>query len=159
MVDVARYFLTFLQDESCGKCVPCRLGIGRMLEIVTDITEGRGRAEQLELMAELGETMAEASLCALGKTAPNPVVSTLRYFRDEYEKHINDKQCPAGVCRELIQYSIDPEACTGCGACLKACPHGAITGETKKPHSIDQDVCTKCGICKDVCKFEAVRIC
>jgi NADH-quinone oxidoreductase subunit F len=159
MVDVAKYFLTFLQDESCGKCVPCRLGIGRMLEIVTDITEGRGRAEQLELMAELGETMAEASLCALGKTAPNPVVSTLRYFRDEYEKHINDKQCPAGVCRELIQYSIDPEACTGCGACLKACPHGAITGETKKPHSIDQDVCTKCGICKDVCKFEAVRIC
>ncbi len=159
MVDVAKYFLTFLQDESCGKCVPCRLGISRLLEIVTDITEGRGQTEQLELLEELSETIAETSLCALGKTAPNPVLSTLRYFRQEYDTHIHDKNCPAGVCRELIQYSIDSDNCTGCDACLKACPNNAITGETKKPHSINEDVCTKCGICKDVCKFEAVSVC
>jgi NADH-quinone oxidoreductase subunit F len=159
MVDVAKYFLAFLLDESCGKCVPCRLGISRMLEIVTDITEGRGRAEQLELLAELSETIKETSLCALGKTAPNPVLSTLRYFRSEYEAHIHDKLCPAGVCRALIKYSIDPDTCTGCGACLKACPHGAIAGQPKMPHQINQDLCSKCGICRDVCKFEAISVC
>jgi NADH:ubiquinone oxidoreductase subunit F (NADH-binding)/(2Fe-2S) ferredoxin/NAD-dependent dihydropyrimidine dehydrogenase PreA subunit len=159
MVDVAKYFLSFLQDESCGKCVPCRLGLERMLEILTDITEGRGRPEQLELLEDLGETMAETSLCALGKTAANPVLSTLRYFRKEYEAHINDQSCPAGVCRALIRYEIDPEVCTGCGACLKACPHKAVSGITKQPHTIDQDACAKCGICKDVCKFNAISVC
>ena len=158
MVDVAKYFLKFLQDESCGKCVPCRLGIDRMLEIVTDITEGRGGDEDLATLKDLGETMAETSLCALGKTAANPALSTIRYFRQEYEAHINEKCCPAGVCRELIQYSIDPEKCTGCGACLKACPHGAITGDKKGPHAIDANSCTKCGICRDQCNFDAVEV-
>jgi NADH-quinone oxidoreductase subunit F len=159
MVDVAKYFLTFLQDESCGKCVPCKLGISRLLEILTDITEGRGQPEQMELLEELAETIAETSLCALGKTAPNPVRSTIRYFREEYDAHISEKYCPAGVCRALIQYSIDSDNCTGCGACLKACPHGTITGEPKKLHTINQDTCAKCGICKEVCKFEAIGVC
>lgn len=158
MVDVAKYFLKFLQDESCGKCVPCRVGVDRMLEIVTDITEGRGSREQIDLLEDLAETVAQASLCALGKTAPNPVLSTLRYFRDEYKAHIDEKRCPAGVCRELIQYRIDSEKCTGCGVCLRACPHKAIKGEKKKPHAIDPEVCVKCGICHDDCKFEAVKI-
>ena len=158
MVDVARYFLAFLQDESCGKCVPCRVGLDRMLEIVTDITEGRGTEKQLALLEDVAETVQIASLCALGKTAPNPVLSTLRYFRSEYEAHINAKRCPAGVCRALITYSIDPEKCTGCGACLRACPHDAIDGNKKEPHVIDQDICQKCGICRDECKFEAVVV-
>ena len=158
MVDVAKYFLNFLQDESCGKCVPCRLGVDRMLEIVTQITEGRGRPEHLDLLQELGETVAEASLCALGKTAPNPLLSTLRYFRDEYEAHINERRCPAGVCRALIRYVIDADKCTGCLACQRACPHDAITGAKQEPHSIDPVLCNKCGICHDTCKFEAVTV-
>jgi NADH:ubiquinone oxidoreductase subunit F (NADH-binding)/(2Fe-2S) ferredoxin/Pyruvate/2-oxoacid:ferredoxin oxidoreductase delta subunit len=158
MVDVAKYFLAFLLDESCGKCAPCRLGIDRMLEIVTDISEGRGRPEQIPLLEELAETVRETSLCALGKTAPNPVISTLRYFRDEYLAHITEKRCPAGVCRELIEYVIDEEKCTGCGVCMRACPYGAINGIKKEPHVIDPQACKRCGICAEGCTFEAVTV-
>ena len=158
MVDVAKYFLNFLLDESCGKCVPCRLGIDRMLEIVTDITEGRGRPEQIDLLKELAETVANTSLCGLGKTAPNPVLSTLKYFYKEYEAHINNKCCPAGVCQALIRYEIDEEQCKGCGICLDACPHGSIKGEKKKVHTIDQDSCQKCGICIEECKLDAINV-
>jgi NADH:ubiquinone oxidoreductase subunit F (NADH-binding)/(2Fe-2S) ferredoxin/Pyruvate/2-oxoacid:ferredoxin oxidoreductase delta subunit len=158
MVDVAKYFLTFLQDESCGKCVPCRLGIDRMLEIVTDITEGRGHAEQISLLEELGYTLGETALCGLGKTAANPVLSTLRYFREEYEAHIDRKQCPAGVCQALITYGIDSEKCTGCGVCKDACPHEAIMGKKKQAHTIDLHLCQKCGICSSDCKFDAIQV-
>jgi NADH-quinone oxidoreductase subunit F len=158
MVDVAKYFLTFLQDESCGKCVPCRLGVDRMLEIITEITEGRGRPEHLALLEELGETVSQTALCGLGKTAPNPVLTTLRHFRSEYEAHINEKQCPAGVCKALIHYRIDPERCTGCGVCLQGCAPKAITGAKKQAHVIDDKLCQKCGICRSECKFDAVRV-
>jgi len=158
MVDVAKYFLTFLQDESCGMCVPCRLGIDRMLEIITDITEGRGTMEQIDLLEDLADTVTQTSLCGLGKTAANPVLSTLRYFREEYEAHINDKKCPAGVCKALIEYSIDPEKCTGCGRCKQACIHDAISGEKKEPHVISPELCQKCGICLSECKHEAIQV-
>jgi len=158
MVDVAKYFLTFLQDESCGKCMPCRLGIDRMLEIVTDITEGRGKLEQIDLLEDLANTVSETSLCALGKTAANPVLSTLRYFREEYDTHISQQKCPAGVCQALITYRIDPDICTGCGICKRECPHGAIRGEKKQAHEIDLELCQKCGICKCECSFEAIQV-
>jgi NADH-quinone oxidoreductase subunit F len=156
MVDVARYFLNFLKEESCGKCVPCREGIRAMLKILTRITEGEGEEGDIELLQELSEVVAETSLCALGGTAPNPVLTTIKYFRDEYEAHIKEKRCPAGVCPALIQYSIDTERCTGCGACVKVCPQEAISGQRKQPHSLDQAKCIKCGACLEVCKFEAV---
>jgi len=158
MVDVAKYFLNFLQDESCGKCIPCRLGIDRMLEIITDITEGRGKLEQLDLLEELAETVSETALCGLGKTAPNPVLTTLRYFRQEYEAHINERRCPSGVCKALITYWIDPDKCTGCGVCLRGCVHGAITGEKNQQHVIDVHLCQKCGICLSECKFDAIQV-
>jgi len=158
MVDVAKYFLQFLIDESCGKCVPCRIGLSRMLEIINDITKGTGTEEQLALLEETAETVSLTSLCALGKTASNPVLSTLKYFRDEYEAHIKEKRCPAGVCRDLITYSIDEKKCTGCGVCLKACPHSAISGEKKKVHVIEDAKCEKCGICKEKCKFDAISV-
>jgi NADH:ubiquinone oxidoreductase subunit F (NADH-binding)/(2Fe-2S) ferredoxin/Pyruvate/2-oxoacid:ferredoxin oxidoreductase delta subunit len=158
MVDVAKYFLTFLQDESCGKCVPCRLGIDRMLEIITDITEGRGTMEQLDLLEELADTITQTSLCGLGKTAPNPVLSTLHYFRNEYEAHINQKKCPAGVCKSLITYWIYPDQCNGCGVCLRACVYGAISGSKKQVHVIDTQLCQRCGICRSECKFDAIKI-
>jgi NADH-quinone oxidoreductase subunit F len=158
MVDVAKYFLTFLQDESCGKCVPCRLGVDRMLEIITDITEGRGRPEQLDLLEDLADTVSQTALCGLGKTAPNPVLSTLRYFRAEYEAHIKEKKCSAGVCKALITYSIDPDKCNGCGVCVRACAYEAIRGKKKQVHVIDPQLCQKCGICRSECKFDAIRV-
>jgi len=158
MVDVAKYFLTFLQDESCGKCVPCRLGIDRMLEIITDITEGRGTPQQLDLLQDLAETVSQTALCGLGKTAPNPVLTTMRYFRAEYEAHVMDRRCPAGVCKGLITYSIDPGKCNGCGVCLRSCAQHAISGKKKQPHVIDASLCQKCGICRSECKFDAVVV-
>ncbi len=158
MVDVARYFIEFLTEESCGKCTPCREGTRQMLKILTNITEGRGKSGDIELLEELSEMQVEAALCALGKSAPNSFLSTLRYFRDEYEAHINDKKCPALSCKALIEYYIDPEKCRGCGSCLRKCPADAIIGGKKLIHIVDQDKCTKCGTCFDVCpdKFGAV---
>ncbi len=158
MVDVARYFLDFLRSESCGKCTTCREGIAAMHDIVADICAGEGRPEQIELLKEIAEAVKDASLCALGGTAPNPVLSTLKYFPDEYKAHIEDKKCPAGVCRALIRYRIDPEKCKGCLLCTKACPEQAIQGEQKEPQTIDEEKCIKCGVCRESCKFEAVIV-
>lgn len=158
MVDIARYFLEFLKEESCGKCVPCREGVVRMYEILADICAGKGKESDIELLKELSAVIKKAALCGLGNTAPNPVLSTIRYFRDEYEAHIKDKKCPAGVCKELITFTINAETCTGCMLCAKNCPTDAITGERKKPHILDQAKCVKCGVCFDSCKFDAVKI-
>jgi NADH:ubiquinone oxidoreductase subunit F (NADH-binding)/ferredoxin len=158
MVDIARYFLNFLKDESCGKCTPCREGIRQMLEILDRICSGGGKEGDIELLKEISVLVGDASLCALGTTAPNPVLSTIEYFRDEYEAHIKEKKCPGGVCRELIEYYIDADKCTGCGVCKKKCPQNAITGEKKKPHVIDREKCIQCGICRDACKFDAVGL-
>jgi NADH:ubiquinone oxidoreductase subunit F (NADH-binding)/(2Fe-2S) ferredoxin/Pyruvate/2-oxoacid:ferredoxin oxidoreductase delta subunit len=151
MVDIAHYFLNFTQEESCGKCVPCRLGTRQLVEILTRITQGKGEEEDLKTLESLSKTIKNTSLCGLGQTAPNPVLTTLRYFRDEYEAHIRDKACPALVCKDLIVYYIEPEKCVGCLLCLKNCPVEAISGERKKVHIIDQDLCIKCGACFDVC--------
>lgn len=156
MVDVAKYFLGFLQDESCGKCLTCREGIERMLEIVTDITEGKGKMSDIDLLRELGSVVKDASMCQLGQTAPNPLLSTLRYFEDEYIAHIEEKKCPAGVCRALLSYKIIVDECTGCGACARVCPEVAIAGEKKQPHIIHQELCIKCGLCFETCKFNAI---
>jgi len=156
MVDVARYFIEFLKGESCGKCVPCREGLNRMSEVLNKITQGKGKREDLDILEDLAGILSGGALCALGRTAANPVLSTLHYFRDEYIAHIDEKRCPAGVCRDLIQYSIDPEKCEGCLRCLRACPTGAISGERRKPHTLNQGMCIRCGACYDVCKFGAV---
>ncbi len=156
MVDVARYFMNFLKDESCGKCFTCRKGTQRMYEILDDISKGIGTLDQLDLLKELAEAVKDTTMCALGSSAPNPVLSTLQYFRDEYVEHIENKRCPAGVCEELIQYYINEE-CTACGLCRKACPEDAITGEKKVRHVVDTAKCIKCGACKSVCKFDAVE--
>jgi NADH:ubiquinone oxidoreductase subunit F (NADH-binding)/Fe-S-cluster-containing hydrogenase component 2 len=173
MVDVARYFLNFLREESCGKCTPCREGIARSLEVLNRICDGDGQPGDIGLLEEMGELLQGFSLCALGRTAANPVLSTIRYFRDEYEAHIDDHRCPAGVCKALITYSIDPENCTGCAACARQCPQEAISpvstriagqdrsghGQEKKAvHVIDQDLCIRCGVCMDTCKFGAVAV-
>ena len=157
MVDVAKYFMNFLKDESCGKCFTCRKGTQRMYEILDDITMGKGKPEHLDLLEELALVVKDTTMCGLGQTAPNPVLSTLRYFRDEYVKHIVEKRCPAGVCKELITYSIN-ENCTGCQICLRECPSKAIAGEQKKQQQIDPQLCTKCGICKSTCRFDAVDV-
>ena len=158
MVDVAKYFISFLEDESCGKCLSCREGIERMREILADITEGRGKEGDIELLESLSTVVRDASLCGLGTTAPNPVLSTIRYFKDEYAAHIKDKRCPARVCKALVEYSINSEKCTGCMACLKVCPEEAITGEKKKVHVLDQAKCIKCGACIEMCKFDAIIV-
>jgi len=159
MVNMAKYFLDFLADESCGKCFPCREGIKRMREILTNVTEGKGREGDIELLEEIAEVTRDASLCALGKTAANPALSTIRYFRDEYEAHIREKRCPAYICKELISYYIDPDKCKACLICLRNCPSKSITGGKKQIHVINHESCIKCGICFEVCphRFDAVR--
>jgi len=158
MVDVARYFLNFSFEESCGKCTPCREGTKHLREILTEITKGNGKEEHFTLMEELCATMAGASLCGLGQSAVNPLLSTLKYFREEYEAHIREKKCPALVCRPLLKYTVDPDTCTGCLVCLRECQVGAITGDVEEPQEIDQDLCVKCGMCYAVCKFDAVKV-
>jgi NADH-quinone oxidoreductase subunit F len=159
MVDIARFFLDFTQKESCGECVPCRLGTKQMLDILIDITQGRGKPGDIDLLLEIGEGVKSGSLCGLGQTAANPVLTTIRYFRDEYEAHINEKKCPAKVCKELIHFRIDQEKCKACLICLRNCPVDAIVGAKKTPHYIDQSKCIKCGVCLEVCpkKFDAVE--
>jgi len=158
MVDLARYFMKFVQQESCGQCLPCRWGTQVMLDTLTRICDGQGRPGDVESLERLAKTVKASSLCGLGQTAPNPVLSTLRHFRAEYEAHVYDKRCPASVCRGLITYQIDPEICTGCMVCARNCPVGAITGEKKEPHTIDPELCTRCGLCMQVCKFNGVRV-
>ena len=156
MVNLAKFYLGFTVDESCGKCTPCRIGTKRMLEILEKVTEGNGETEDLEKLERLAKTIQKASVCGLGQTAPNPVLSTMKYFRDEYIAHIRDKKCPARECKALRAIEIDPEKCRGCGICKKNCPVNAITGEVKQPHKIDEDVCIKCGTCISKCPFKAI---
>jgi NADH:ubiquinone oxidoreductase subunit F (NADH-binding)/Pyruvate/2-oxoacid:ferredoxin oxidoreductase delta subunit/(2Fe-2S) ferredoxin len=158
MVDVARYFVDFLKEESCGQCNPCREGITAMLDILTNICKGDGKEGDIELLEELGMMIQKFSLCGLGTSAPNPVLTTILYFRDEYEAHIKDKKCPSGVCKPLFHYEIDDKACNGCTLCAKRCPEEAITGEKKEPHNLNMEKCIKCGICYDACKFDAILI-
>jgi NADH-quinone oxidoreductase subunit F len=156
MVDVAKFFLDFTCRESCGKCTFCRIGTKRMLEILTRITNGEGEEGDIAKLEELAYMIKENSLCGLGQTAPNPVLTTIKYFRDEYEAHIHEKKCPAKSCKGLLKYKVDPEKCTGCMVCRKNCPVNAISGERKEIHSIDQEVCIKCGICFEKCRFDAI---
>ena len=158
MVDIARFFMEFTQDESCGKCTPCRVGTRRLLEILTRICEGKGVDGDIETLEDLCNEIRTNSLCGLGQGAPNPVLSTLKYFREEYEAHIYEKRCPAKVCRALIRYEIQPEICTGCTVCARNCPVNAISGERRQRHHIDPDVCIRCGICMQVCNFNAIAI-
>ena len=157
MVDVARYFVSFCMDESCGKCTPCREGTRELVRLLDDITAGRGTDEHLALLEELCALLRDASLCGLGKTVPNPILSTLRWFRAEYDAHVHQKRCPAGVCKALITFTIDAAKCEGCLLCAKSCPQQGIHGEKRKPHVIDQAGCIKCGICLETCKHGAVR--
>ena len=156
MVDIAKFFLDFTVDESCGKCTPCRIGTKRMMEILEKITDGRGTLEDIDELESLASYIKDNSLCGLGQTAPNPVLATLRFFRDEYIAHVVDKKCPAGVCKKLLKIEIDPEKCRGCTLCSRKCPVGAISGTVKNPHTIDASKCVKCGVCMDSCKFGAI---
>ncbi|MFO8067119.1 MAG: NADH-quinone oxidoreductase subunit NuoF [Bacteroidales bacterium] len=158
VVDIAKFFLDFTQKESCGKCTFCRIGTKRMLEILTRITLGQGKEGDIETLEELSHTIKDSSLCGLGQTAPNPVLTTIKYFRDEYEAHIRDKKCPALKCKQLLTYEIIPDKCTGCTVCAKGCPVNAIEGERKQAHIIHQDICTKCGVCFTKCKFDAIKL-
>lgn len=158
MVDIAKFFLEFTVDESCGKCTPCRVGTKRLYEILDKITKGNGTMEDLDKLEELCVYIKENALCGLGQSAPNPVLSTLRYFRDEYIAHVKDKKCPAAVCKALLSYVIDPNACRGCTLCARSCPNNAISGKVKEAHVIDQDKCVKCGVCKEKCRFGAILI-
>ena len=157
MVDIAKFYLQFTADESCGKCTPCRVGTKRMLEILERITAGKGTLEDIDKLEELAAYVKENTACGLGQTAPNPILSTIKHFRDEYEAHVVEKRCPAGVCKDLLQYTIDPDKCKGCTLCAKNCPAGAITGTVKEPHVIDQTKCIKCGVCMSNCKFDAIE--
>lgn len=157
MVDIAKFFLEFTVDESCGKCTPCRIGTKRLYEILDKITKGQGTMEDLDRLEELSNSIKAGSLCGLGQSAPNPVLSTLRYFRDEYEAHVKEKRCPAGVCKSLLSYTIIPEKCKGCSACSRVCPASAISGQIKSPFVIDPEKCIKCGACMDTCKFGAIE--
>ncbi len=156
MVDIARFFLDFTVDESCGKCTPCRIGMKRTLEILDKIIDGKATEKDLQRLEELSDFVKTASLCGLGQTAPNPVLSTLNFFRDEYEAHIKERRCPAHVCKKLVQFIIDPEKCTGCTKCARKCPTSAISGKVREPHVIDQSKCIKCGVCMDNCAFGAI---
>ena len=156
MVDIAKFFLNFTVDESCGKCSPCRLGTKRLLEMLDKITSGNATMEDLDKLEELCYYIKDNALCALGQTAPNPVLSTLHYFRDEYIAHIVDKKCPAGVCKDLLVYKIDPDKCKGCTLCARTCPNDAVIGKVKEPHTIDPNKCVKCGACMEKCRFGAI---
>jgi NADP-reducing hydrogenase subunit HndC len=156
MVDIAKFFLEFTVDESCGKCAPCRIGTKRLLEILEKITSGKGTLEDIDKLEELCYSIKDSAFCGLGQTAPNPILSTLKYFRDEYIAHVVDKKCPAGVCKALLSYVIEPDKCKGCSLCAKKCPVGAISGEIKSPFTIDTEKCIKCGVCMDSCKFGAI---
>ena len=156
MVDISKFYLDFTVDESCGKCTPCRIGTKRLIQLLEKITEGNGEMADLEKIEELANHMKTSSLCALGQSAPNPVLSTLKYFKDEYIEHIVDKKCAAGVCKSMLRYEIEADLCKGCTLCAKKCPVGAIAGTVKQVHTIDQSKCIKCGLCESSCKFKAI---
>ena len=158
MVDVAKFFLDFTVEESCGKCAPCRIGNKRLYELLDKITKGNGVREDIDRLLNLSHVIKDTSLCGLGQSSPNPVISTIRNFGEEYEMHVTDKKCPSGVCKALMIYEIVDENCVGCTACARACPVGAITGERKEVHKIDPDLCIKCGACEERCKFNAVIV-